>query len=346
MNKALGRLAAATSVLALLAGQQSIGVAAADTRDPAPVSPTQSSDTRSGDNPERSARPGVAPGTTSGSRPLHVPAPASRRTRTATTVRPARAVAPVPRIGRSKASSVVKQMPAHVLGPANAEVPAAAVTAVPPLSPTSTVSTPYGQLGQWMINKTGNIADWVGIPQDGKTILEGINIVVVDYASADPNQAKSNLNAWMRQSGFGASAISSTGYQGVLGTTTYSQQPTGPSQAFRNAYFFLSNSHGRIFGPYPNPDGPGYVWIASLSKENLDLKNLSHGYDSFQVARADFVAGMVGAGAQDLGTVFMDNVYNVGDFSTGDANGYATVLGVNSVLKTATAPRGASKAAN
>ena len=29
-------------------------------------------------------------------------------------------------------------------------------------SPTSTVSTQYGNLGQWMINSKNQIADWVG----------------------------------------------------------------------------------------------------------------------------------------------------------------------------------------
>ncbi|MCB0933112.1 MAG: hypothetical protein KDB71_14605 [Mycobacterium sp.] len=338
---------AAAFVLGLLAGPQTIGVATADT----PGSTVASADSSAGvSRSARAARPGVAAANSvAGSRTAYSQAPTPKRARAAAAAQPAAGIVPDRRIGAGQAGSVATQVPAGVrtslAGGAPAAVAAPAI-AVPPLDPTSTVSTPYGQLGQWMINKSGNIADWVGIPQDGKTILEGINIVVVDSASANPIQAKRNLNAWMRQAGFGASAFSSTGYQGVLGTTTYGQQPAGPSQAFRNAYFFLSNSHGRVFGPYLNPDGPGYLWIASLSKENLDLKNFSHGYDSFQVARADLVAGMLGAGAQDLGTIFMDNVYNVGDFSTGDANGYATVLGINTVLKTAKAPRGATKAKN
>ena len=49
---------------------------------------------------------------------------------------------------------------------------------------------------------------------------------------------------------------------------------------------------------------------------------------------------MIAAGAGDLGELFMDNVYNVGDYSTGDADGFAAVVELNSVLKSATTPRG------
>ena len=36
----------------------------------------------------------------------------------------------------------------------------------------------------------------------------------------------------------------------------------------------------------------------------------------------------------------MDNVYNTAEYTTGDADGFAAVIGLPQVLKTATAPRG------
>lgn len=227
-------------------------------------------------------------------------------------------------------------------------VPGQAVTADPEPegvragqpSPTSTVTTPYGNLGQWMINSKNEIADWIGLPYQGKTVMEGINVVIVDSASQNTTQAVSNLNAWMTRAGFAPSAVSSTGYQGVIESGIFSQQPTGANTAFRDNYFLLANSHGRIFGPSPNPNGPGFIWTASLSEENLDLQNLTHGYESFNAARDELRNSMVSVGGQDLGSIFMDNVYNTDEYTTGDADGFAAVIGLPQVLKSATAPRG------
>lgn len=229
--------------------------------------------------------------------------------------------------------------------PRSAPVRAIATAAGTLPAPTSTTPTPYGDLGRWMINKNDRIADWIGQPQPVsgtlKTILESINVILVDTASGDARQSTRNLNAWMARSGFGASAFSSTGYQGVLGSTTYDQQPDGANQAFRDAFFLFDNSHARAFGPHPNPSGPGFVWTASLSEENWTITNpLAHGYESFMSARDTLRSGMIAAGAGDLGELFMDNVIDEGVYSTGDADGYAVVLELNSVLKAATTPRG------
>lgn len=308
-NKVLSRVGSAVFAVGMVLGPQTVGVAAAD-----------------------------GPNTDSAASSAHPRGSASNRT-----ARPAAAAAATP----AKRTG---------LGASTAVSPAAA-SAVPPLNPSSSVATPYGHLGQWMINSQNQIADWIGKPQPvsdttgastpcpctTKTILEGVNVVIVDQAATTATQAKRNLNAWMKQSGFGASAISSTGYKGVLGATTYSQQPTGPSQAFRDGYFLFANSHGRVFGPFLTDNGD-YVWTASLSEENWKISDpLTHGYESFTSASTKLSNGMVASGAQNLGTVFMDNQYNVGEFSTGDATGYATVLGLGSVLKAATAPRGGTK---
>jgi hypothetical protein len=280
-------------------------------------------------------------------------APAVRGGRGATAVKaptsPAAAVpapaAAVPSL--KKPTAAVPSLPNRVSAPAPVTVAttqapkvgsARAAVSTPP--PTSTIATPYGTLGQWMINSKNQIADWVGIPQGGKTVLEGINVIVVDTASRTPAQSSANINVWMTRAGFGPSAVSSTGYQGIIGATQFSQQPTKPSAAFRDAYFLFANSHGRFFGPSPNPNGPGFIWTASLSEENLDLQNFSHGYESFDSARTKLLNNMVAIGAQNLGQVFMDNVYNVGDYTTGDADGFAAVIGVNQLLKAATPPRG------
>ena len=370
-NKTLARVGVAAFALGLVAGPQTIGVAAADSSDTGSTSVSAGHSSAKGSGATRSARAAKSGAASAASTSSQTAATAQAADPVAAPERASTAVAPdaaapsaARRASAAPAASVVTQVPPSATAVLISGAPAAAAVAAPPLDPKSTVATPYGQLGQWMINSQNQIADWLGKPQPvsnttgaatpcpctPKTILEGINIVLVDTASTDPTQAERNLNAWMRQGGFGSSVLSSTGYQGQLGASTYGQQPTGPSvtaalgAAFRDSFFLFANSHGRVFGPYPNPDGPGYVWTASLSTENWKITDpLTHGYQSFQEARNKLATGMVNGGATDLGTVNLDNTYNVGGYSTGDANGYATVLGLNTVLKTATSPRGATK---
>lgn len=328
---------AALAVGVSLAGPQSLGVAYADADDQGSrttATTAESASTPRGGNAARTGR-AAKPGTGG-------PAPAAAVTgRTQTN----RASVASPRTAPDPAPTQTIDASSAAAAP---QAVAAAAPPPPGLTYNSTIATPYGDVGQWMINKDNQIADWIGTPQpvNGslKTILEGINVIMVDTASTNAVQSTRNLNAWMARAGFGASAISSVGYKGAFGPEPYwiyGQQPTGASQAFRDSFFLFANSHARAFGPYPNQNGPGYVWISSLSEENWTITNpLTHGYESFDTARNKLRDGMVAAGAGDLGQLFMDNVYNEGIYSTGDADGYAVVLELNSILKAASTPRG------
>lgn len=237
---------------------------------------------------------------------------------------------------------------------------AAAVTAAvvrDPLAPDprATVQTPYGDLGKWMINKKGQVADWVGIPYCTgdvcKTMQEPINTV---FTVPAPNKfkAEATLNRTLRRAGFAPSCCSSVGYQGIVDQVTSSQMPRGGilgvgvlgpgfiergllglllgiGPAYRDASFLVSNSHLRTFGGVS--DGAGnYIFTASVSKEYLDTSTgkPTHGYDSFDEARAALLNGMVGVGAQNLGLVEMDNKIPALDptYSTGDHDGFAQVI--------------------
>ena len=187
--------------------------------------------------------------------------------------------------------------------PANA--PASAVT---PPNPRSTIDTPYGRLGQWMINKAGQVADWVGLPYCGtgstsanctsdtpgaKTMQEPINTVFVVTAGSK-YAAELRLDFALRAAGFGPSPFSSVGYQAILGNNTDPQMPgggllglgllpplpfglgqngllsfTGLGSAYRDAPFWGENSHLRTFGGEPDGNG-NYIFTASVSEENLD----------------------------------------------------------------------------
>ncbi len=179
---------------------------------------------------------------------------------------------------------------------------------VPP-SPTATTVTPYGVLGDWMINKDGKVADWVGQPYCGegstkknctaetpgaKTMQEPIN-TVFQVKARSLYEAQLQLNWSLVVSGFGPSPFSSIGYSGIVGDKQFKQAPKGgplglgfllplPGELFQNgllgslagigpAYrdnlFLLTNSHLRTFGG--QSDGKGnFIFTASVSEEAFD----------------------------------------------------------------------------
>lgn len=222
---------------------------------------------------------------------------------------PAAAAVPAP-----AATSVTVPAPSAALpGPSATEpiaplAPAPAYSPVPP-SPTATTVTPFGVLGDWMINKEGKVADWVGQPYCGKgstkknctpetpgakTMQEPINTVFVVKAR-NLYQAQLQLNWSLVVSGFGPSPFSSIGYSGIVGDKQFKQLPkggplglgfllplpgglfqdgltgrlAGVGPAYRDNLFLLTNSHLRTFGA--QPDGKGnYIFTASVSEEAFD----------------------------------------------------------------------------
>ncbi len=211
---------------------------------------------------------------------------------------------------------------------------AAPVDEVAPLTdsgpdPDAMTPTQYGDIGNWMLQPNGEIADWIGNQYEGKTLLEGINVIIIDPNADTLRRAAQRLNRAMIMSGFPGVIFHSTGYQGIINDITYSQQqPMGVSMGYSDAFFLLPNNHGRIFGPFPREEG-GYMWIAALSREQLGTYEgtLTHVFVSFNEARDALRDALVlHTGATDLGQVDLDNTYNEGDYTTGDADGFAAVI--------------------
>lgn len=259
--------------------------------------------------------------------------------------------------------------------------PSAALVPSPtPPSPDATVNTTYGVLGQWMINKLGEVADWVGNPYCGagstvanctpttpgaKTMQEPINTIFVVQAGSE-YAAELKLDFALRISGFGPSCCSSIGYQAIVGNQTDPQMPrggplglgilpplpfglfqtgllglTGLGPAYRDAPFFLANSHLRVFGA--ESDGKGnWIFTGSVSEENLDTSGggllPTHGYESFNQARTKLTNDLLNTGwltgATSLGMVEMDNAIPADDpkYTTGDADGMAQVIALGAMF--------------
>lgn len=276
----------------------------------------------------------------------------------AATVRatPAAASAVTPNVARSTPNKA--PVGAAAVSPKSAAV--GELSLLPGPDPKATVTTQYGDLGKWMVNKNGEVADWVGIPycKDSvcKTMQEPINTVFTVEAKSK-FRAEATLNRTLRKAGFGPSCCSSVGYQAIVDDQNSQQMPRGGilgigvlgpgfiergllgliagiGPAYRDASFLVANSHLRTFGGVS--DGAGtYVFTGSVSKEFLDTSSgkPTHGYESFDEARDTLLAAMIGVGAKNGGTIDMDNEIPAVDptYTTGDHDGLAQVIQLSAI---------------
>jgi hypothetical protein len=198
-------------------------------------------------------------------------------------------------------------------------------------SPGDVVQTPYGDIGKWLLQSNGQISDFGGEKLNGKTLLEPINVIIVDPTSTTPAQASEKLNAELSLAGFPAQPVHTTGFQGTIDGASFSQQPTGILEAYSDNSFLLPDDHARAFGPAPAEDGTGYVWTLAVSREQLGLDGLepTHTYISFDEARDALATQLINSGATLVGVVPLDNAYNSTTETTGDNDGYAIVIQLN-----------------
>ncbi|CAN5471294.1 hypothetical protein BH09ACT7_BH09ACT7_49950 [soil metagenome] len=195
-------------------------------------------------------------------------------------------------------------------------------------SPADEVPTAYGDIGKWMLKSDGQLANYGGQTYDGgKTMLEPVNVIIVDPNSKTPAEAARRLNTAMFWAGFPAQPIHSSGFEGSIDDVTYGQQP-GFLQGYSDNFFLLPNNHGRIFGPDPVETSTEYVWSGTFSRETLGFAGLpGHIYVSSDVARAALAMRLIVSGqATFVGMVPLDNAYNTATTTTGDHDGYAVVL--------------------
>jgi VCBS repeat-containing protein len=187
--------------------------------------------------------------------------------------------------------------------------------------PGDVVSTAYGNVGIWMLKSNGQIANWGGQTHDGQTLLEPVNVIIIDPTSTSREESIKKLNRAMSAAGFPADAPHSTGYQGIIDGNTYGQQPSGFLQAFSDNG--SPQDHGRMFGPAPAANGEGYVWTGAFSTEGS-----THQYLSFDMARDDLASRLVSSGAATR----LDDVSMGNAGITGDHDGYAVVLQLSAVM--------------
>ena len=207
--------------------------------------------------------------------------------------------------------------------------PASVASGVP--SPSDAVQTPYGNIGKWLLQPNGQISDFGGVPLDGKSLLEPVNVIIIDPTSTTSAQATAKLGADLTQAGFPAQVVHTTGFQSTIDGETFAQQPSGLLEAFSDNSFLLPDDHARAFGPAANQDGTGYVFTVAASREQLGLNGLvpCHTYVSYDQARDALAEQLILNGATLVGVVPLSNAYESSTETTGDNDGYAIVIQLN-----------------
>jgi hypothetical protein len=207
--------------------------------------------------------------------------------------------------------------------------PVSAATGV--LTPGDVVQTPYGDIGKWLLEPSGQISDFGGAPFDGKTLLEPINVIILDPNSTTADEAKAKLNTDLTLAGFPSLPVHSTGFQGTIDGLTYGQQPTGILDAFSNNLFLLPDDHARAFGPDPVQTSTGYVWTVAASREQFGLVGLlpTHTLVSYNAARDELASRLILSGATLVGIVPLSNAVDSATETTADHDGYAIVIRLN-----------------
>ncbi|MGW0162519.1 hypothetical protein ACWDUN_24690 [Mycobacterium sp. NPDC003323] len=214
--------------------------------------------------------------------------------------------------------------------PTTPEPPAAQPAAAPTTpSPADQAATPYGEIGKWMLRWGGQIANWGGKKYGGKTLLESVNVIIVDPNSSTRSQAGNRLNQAMFRSGFPAQPLHSFGFRGRIDDVTYGQRPKGLLLSYSNDFFLRQNDHGRIFGPDPIETETGFVWSGAFSTEKVGFTGWlpGHVYVSSNRARESLATALINSGQATFGgMVELDNAYHTATTTTGDHDGMAVVL--------------------
>jgi hypothetical protein len=177
-----------------------------------------------------------------------------------------------------------------------------------------------------MLQFNGQVSNYGGQPYDGKTLVEPINVIIVDPNSKFAPESTLKVNKDMIQGGFPLQPLHSGGFKGKINDTVYGQQPAGIN-AFSDNPFVVQNDHGRLFGPAPAPGG-GYIWTGAFSTETPTVYNRlpAHAYVSSNTARDTLARRLLDSGQVQSASVSLDNAYNTPTTTTGDHDGYAVVI--------------------
>lgn len=189
-----------------------------------------------------------------------------------------------------------------------------------------TVTLSLPAIGQWLLADDGNPAHWLGVPYRGRTLVEPINVVLVDPFSATSDAAIDKLVQAAASVGFGEKGGHSSGYWALIGSEVFPQISSHDNTAVADGLALFENNHGRVFGPLR--DGDRWVFVGALSREALRMfPRWQHQFVSFNLARDEFAQRLSeGEFFRVRGTFPLGNVCDSPEETTADHDGLLVVL--------------------
>ena len=178
-----------------------------------------------------------------------------------------------------------------------------------------------------MIAPSGQVANWLGQPVDGKELYEPINVIILDPFAKTAEDAHERLIKASAAAKFLVRSGHSSGYGAIIDGAVYPELPWGVGNAFSDEPFVLFNNHGRIFGPHKLP--AGWLFIGAFSREAIaPTQQVKHSYESVNRSRDAFAHGMVTqAKYRIVSFVNLGNaILNQSARGTGDHDGIAILL--------------------
>jgi hypothetical protein len=195
--------------------------------------------------------------------------------------------------------------------------------------PLSEISLAQGlpSIGKWMFREDFQKAHWLGVPWEGKNLVEPINLIFVDRFSKSAGEAIARLYENLKRAGYTDRKHHSSGYIGYINRAYYPQIPRRKQFAFSNEIAEVPNNHGRLFGPcFYNG---AYFFTGAFSREGISLKSyVKHCYESFNRARDEASQSLDKSSDYkitrfvNLQNTFLKNP----EHTTGDHDGIAVVL--------------------
>lgn len=177
------------------------------------------------------------------------------------------------------------------------------------------------KIGKWMFDPDYKPSQWTEEETDGKIIREPINIIITDSISQTSAEAEQNLLIALEKAGYENRWGHSSGFKGLIDNIYCNQFPGDNLHSISDDSFLFDNNHGRIFGPYFK--NGIYYFTAAMSRES----GYFHDYISFIQAREGFVESLISkAGYKLIKKVWLNNIINKDDLSTGDHDGYADLI--------------------
>ena len=198
-----------------------------------------------------------------------------------------------------------------------------------PQNALNTQTTIYDNIefNSFLLKDDNRAALWLGEKINNKYLAEPINIVIIDEQSKSDIESIKSIENELINAGFTKKNGHSSGYIALINNTTVDQLPKEYRVAYSDNNSWMTNNHGRFFGPYTTNKNKR-IYIGQFSRESFKLfASVHHKYISFNVARDQLIKKVDKYSKLKYISDFKaDNLINSDLFTSGDHDGLIKIL--------------------